>query len=164
MNRKVLISIIVIVAIVAIVAIVGVIVLVNNRNSNIQIDIEELSTQIIESGSFSDELAKVDSQMVMNDYSFTSDEIKAIVSYQGSGATSEELVILEVNDKSFLSSVKNKVNTRLDERKEAFESYLPAEVFKIDNSLLEVKGNYLIMCISNDSNKVNEVINNYIKE
>ena len=161
MNRKVLISIIVIVAIVAI---VGVIVLVNNRNSNIQIDIEELSTQIIESGSFSDELAKVDSQMVMNDYSFTSDEIKEIVSYQGSGATSEELVILEVNDKSFLSSVKNKVNTRLDERKEAFESYLPAEVFKIDNSLLEVKGNYLIMCISNDSNKVNEVINNYIKE
>lgn len=161
MNRKVLISIIVIVAIVAI---VGVIVLVNNRNSNIQIDIEELSTQIIESGSFSDELAKVDSQMVMNDYSFTSDEIKAIVSYQGSGATSEELVILKVNDKSFLSSVKNKVNTRLDERKEAFESYLPAEVFKIDNSLLEVKGNYLIMCISNDSNKVNEVINNYIKE
>ena len=155
MNRKVLISIIVIVAIVAI---VGVIVLVNNRNSNIQIDIEELSTQIIERGSFSDELAKVDSQMVMNDYSFTSDEIKAIVSYQGSGATSEELVILEVNDKSFLSSVKNKVNTRLDERKEAFESYLPAEVFKIDNSLLEVKGNYLILCISNDYDKAETII------
>lgn len=161
MNKKVLISIIVIVALVAI---VGIIILVNNRNSNIQINIEELSAKIVESGAFSDELAKVDSQMVMDDYSFTSDEIKAVVSYQGSGATSEELVILEVNDKSFLSSVKNKVNTRLDERKEAFESYLPAEVFKIDNSLLEVKGNYLIMCISNDSNKVNEVINNYIKE
>ena len=49
------------------------------------------------------------------------------------------------------------------ERKEVFESYLPEEVFKIDNSILETKGNYLIFCISGDSNKASEIINNYIK-
>ena len=160
MNKKILIPIIIIILIAIIVSII----LFNNNDSSLEIDIEELSKQIVESGVFSDELAKIDNQIVMTDYSFTSEEIKRIVSYQGSGATSEELVVLEVNNKSFLNSVKNKIDTRLNERKEAFESYLPEEVFKIDNNLLEVKGNYLIMCISNDSNKVNEVINNYIKE
>ena len=160
MNKKILIPIIIIILIAIIVSII----LFNNNDSSLEIDIEELSKQIVESGIFSDELAKIDNQIVMTDYSFTSEEIKGIVSYQGSGATSEELVVLEVNNKSFLNSVKNKIDTRLNERKGAFESYLPEEVFKIDNNLLEVKGNYLIMCISNDSNKVNEVINNYIKE
>lgn len=160
MNKKILIPIIIIILIAIIVSII----LFKNNDSSLEIDIEELSKQIVESGVFSDELAKIDNQIVMTDYSFTSEEIKGIVSYQGSGATSEELVVLEVNNKSFLNSVKNKIDTRLNERKGAFESYLPEEVFKIDNNLLEVKGNYLIMCISNDSNKVNEVINNYIKE
>lgn len=160
-NKKILIFIILIVVIIAI---IGIVVLVSNRDANIQINIQDLSTQILESGSFSDELAMIDKQIVMSDYGFTDDEIKSIVSYQGSGATSEELVILELNDRSFLSSVRNKINTRLEERKEAFESYLPEEVFKIDNCILEVKGNYVIMCISNDSIKVNEIINNYIKE
>lgn len=160
MNKKILIPIIIIILIAIIVSII----LFKNNDSSLEIEIEELSKQIVESGVFSDELAKIDNQIVMTDYSFTSEEIKGIVSYQGSGATSEELVVLEVNNKSFLNSVKNKIDTRLNERKGAFESYLPEEVFKIDNNLLEVKGNYLIMCISNDSNKVNEVINNYIKE
>ena len=160
MNKKILITIVI--AIIVLV-IVGVILVINNPNKNIQIDINELATKIMETGAFTDDLAKIDSEMIKDDYGFTNEEIKEIVSYQGSGATSEEIVILQVNDKSNLNSVKEKINTRLTERKEAFESYLPEEVFKIDNNILEVKGNYIIMCISNDSNKVNEAINNYIK-
>ena len=160
MNKKILLTIVI--AIIVLV-IVGVILVINNPNKNIQIDINELATKIMKTGAFTDDLAKIDSEMIKDDYGFTNEEIKEIVSYQGSGATSEEIVILQVNDKSNLNSVKKKINTRLTERKEAFESYLPEEVFKIDNNILEVKGNYIIMCISNDSNKVNEAINNYIK-
>ena len=160
MSKKVLISIIVIVAIIAI---VGIIVLVNNRNSNIQINIEELATNITQSGAFEDELAKVDPEMTKSDYGFSDEEIKEIVSYQGSGATSVEIVIFQVNDKSYLNSVKEKINTRLEERKEAFEGYLPEEVFKIENNVLDIRGNYVILCISNDSGTIEETINNYIK-
>ena len=134
------------------------------KDDNIQINIQELAEQIIQSRSFEDELNMVDKDITMSDYDFTQDEIKNLISYQSTGATSEELVILQVNDKSKLNDVKEKINTRLEERKEAFESYLPEEVFKIDNNILEVKNDYIIMCISNDSNKVNEVINNYIKK
>lgn len=160
MDKKVLIMIVIAIMILVV---VGGILVINNTNKNIQIDIDELVAKIMETGAFTDDLAKIDSEMIKDDYGFTNEEIKEIVSYQGSGATSEEIVILQVNDKSNLNSVKEKINTRLTERKEAFESYLPEEVFKINNNILEVKGNYIIMCISNDSNKVNEAINNYIK-
>ena len=159
MSKKTLMTIILFVVIV----IIGGIIFFTRNKENIQINIDELSQKLIAGDIFTDELTKVNSDIIMKDYSFTSDEIKEIVSYQGSGATSEELVILQVNDKSFLDSVKNKINTRLEERKEAFESYLPEEVFKIDDKLLEIEGNYVILCISNDSDTANKIIKDEIK-
>lgn len=149
--------------IVVIIAIVLGIVFIQKNKKDIQINIQDLANRIVGSASFEDQLAQADSEMVMNDYTFTSDEINDLVSYQGSGATSEEFVILQVKDKSKINSVKEKINTRLSERREAFGSYLPKEVGKIDNNILRVEGNYIILCIANDTNTVNKIINEYIK-
>lgn len=152
---------IVIVIVLIIIAVLGII--INNSNKSIQINIEDLATKIAESGAFEDEIAKIDSEMIMSDYNITTDEVEGFVSYQGSGATSEEIVILKVKDKSNLNDVKDKINSRIQERKQAFQSYLPEEVGKIDNNILRVEGNYIIFCVSNDSSKVNQVINDYVK-
>lgn len=149
--------------IVVIIAIVLGIVFIQKNKKDIQINIQDLANRIVGSASFEDQLAQADSEMVMDDYNFSSDEINDLVSYQGSGATSEELVILQVKDKSKINSVKEKINTRLSERREAFGSYLPKEVGKIDNNILRVEGNYIILCIANDTNTVNKIINEYIK-
>ena len=161
MNKKFL---VIAILVIILALILGVIFFINNKNKNLQINIEEISSKILESGAFEDELVKADSEMVMDDYGFSSNEIKEIVSFQGSGATSEEIVALQVNDKSNLNGVKEKIHLRIDERKEVFASYLPKEVFKIENNVLKIQGNYVILCISNDAKKVSDVINNYIKE
>ena len=158
MKKKIAI-IIIIIAIIAVLAMI----IVKNNNKTIQINIEDLASKILQSGAFEDELIKVDSEMIMKDYNFTADEVEEFVSYQGSGATSEEIVILKVKDKSNLNSIKDKINARIEERKEAFQSYLPKEVGKIDNNILRVEGNYVIFCVSNDSSKVNQIINDYVK-
>ena len=160
MNKKVL---IIVFFIIILIVTIGVIFFVD-KDENIQINIDELADKIAKSGAFEDELIKADSDILIKDYNFTNEEIKELVSYQGSGATSEEIVVLQVNDKNNLNSVKEKINTRIDERKEAFANYLPKEVFKIENNILKIKGNYVILCISNDAKKVSDVINNYIKE
>lgn len=159
MKKKILIFIIVVV----IVAVVLAVMFIPRNSKNIQINIQDLASKIAESGSFEDQLMQVDSEMVMEDYNFSSDEINELVSYQGSGATSEEIVILQVKDKGKINDVKSKIVTRLAERKEAFESYLPEEVGKIDNNILKVEGNYVILCIANDTNTVNNVLNENIK-
>ena len=151
-----------IILIILIIAIVFAIVFIP-KNKDVQINIQDLASRIVEIASFEDQLEQADSEMVMDDYNFSSDEINDLVSYQGSGATSEELVILQVKDKSKINSVKEKINTRLSERREAFGSYLPKEVGKIDNNILRVEGNYIILCIANDTNTVNKILNEYIR-
>ena len=160
MKKKI--AIIIIIIAIIVIAVLAMII-VKNNNKTIQINIEDLASKILQSGAFEDELIKVDSEMIMKDYNFTADEVEEFVSYQGSGATSEEIVILKVKDKSNLNSIKDKINARIEERKEAFQSYLPKEVGKIDNNVLRVEENYVIFCVSNDSSKVNQIINDYVK-
>lgn len=146
-----------------IIIIAAVIIFLQKNEENIQINIEGLAEKIAKSSAFEDQLEKVDFEMTMQDYNFSTDEVVQLVSYQGSGASSEEIVILQVKEKSNINSVKDKINARLTERKEAFESYLPEEVGKIDNAILRVEGNYIILCIAKDTNTVNTIINDYIK-
>lgn len=148
-----------IICIIILIILIGLaIMVIKEKDKNIEINIEDLASKIAETNAFEDKLEKVDSKMIMENYNFSSDEIEKLVSYQGSGASSEEIVILQVKDKSKLDSVKEKINTRLQERKEAFESYLPKEVGKIENNILIVKGNYVILCISNDNKQVNNIL------
>lgn len=153
------------VAIGAIILIVVILVIVfmQKGEKNIQIDIEDLASKMAQSASFEDKLEKVDDGVVLESYNFNSDEVEELVSYQGSGASSEEIVILKVRDKNNLGSIKDKINIRLQDRKEAFESYLPKEVGKIENSVFLTKRNYVILCISNDNTKINELIDSYLK-
>ena len=155
------ISLIIIIALIIIVSIFLVINF-NNKQNIIEIDIEELGKKISESGVFQDEIAKVDKEIVYKVYGFNDNLIKEIVSYQGSGATSEEILILQVNEKENLNEVKEMINNRIEERKEIFVSYLPKEVYKLENNIFRVYNNYIIMCISNDNEKVNEIINQII--
>lgn len=161
MNKK---KVMIFIVAILIIIIVAVTVFLQKNKKNIQIDIEGLADEIAKSNAFEDQLEKVDSEMIMKDYNFSSDEVTELVSYQGSGASSEEIVILQVKEKSNINSVKDKINARLAERKEAFGSYLPEEVEKIDNAILRVEGNYIILCIAKDTNTVNKIINDYIKQ
>ena len=133
-----------------------------NVNSDIQININELADRIASSSSFEDELAKIDNELAINLYNFEQETIEEIVAYQGSGASSEEILILKVKDANDLNNETEKIEARLKEREEAFASYLPKEVSKIQNHILEQKGNYIILCICNDYNTVNKVINDYL--
>ena len=110
MNKKIL---AIVILVIVLVVVIGVIFWSNSKNKNVQINIDELADKIATSGAFEDQLIKADSEMVIKDYGFTNDEIKELVSYQGSGATSEEIVVLQVNDKSNLNTVKEKINTRI---------------------------------------------------
>ena len=156
MNKK---SILVIVIVLILIIVIGVIWSTKNTK-NIEINIEDLAGQLVESGIFEDELAKTEPELIYSKYGLDANAINKLVVYQGSGATSEELIILQAKDN--IKEIKQKLEEEKEERKEVFESYLPEEVFKIDNSILETKGNYLIFCISGDSNKASEIINNYI--
>ena len=90
------------------------------------------------------------------------EKIKNVDAYVGTGATAEEILIMELLDKKDISETKKIMETQIEERKLDFQDYLPKEVFKLENYILESKGNYIVLCISNDSDKAKEIINKNI--
>lgn len=159
-------KILIIVAIVVIIAIIGVAILFSTKKGDVDVTINiiELANSLNEAPIFEDTLSIIDKEIILKNYDFNNDMIKDIISYVGSGATAEEILVLEVNNKEDLNEIKTKINDRLEERKINFQNYVPKEVYKLENCILETKGNYLIFCVSNDSDKATEIINQYIKK
>ena len=132
------------------------------NSEDISLDINALGNKLLEAPIFEDSLETVDKDMILSKYNLDSSKVKNIVSYVGTGATAEEILILEMNSKDDVKQAKINIEDEIEERKADFESYLPKEVYKLENYNLEVYGNYLILCISNDANQANDIIKQYI--
>lgn len=151
---------VIIIAIVVIIAIVIKMVAVN-MDKNVNIDMQKLAEELNNEKIFEDNLSQIDRDTIIKRYNFNSEKIKNINSYVGTGATAEEILIIELVDKKDRNEIEKIIETKLEERKADFQTYLPEEVFKLENYNLESKGNYIILCVSNDYDKAKEIINKY---
>lgn len=151
-------SIILIVTIAIIVFIIGMKIISINTNKNVNIDMQKLSEELMDAEIFEDNLSSINKDSIIKKYSLNSEKIKNITSYIGTGATAEEILIIELLDKNDVNETIEIIETKIEERKADFQNYLPKEVFKLENYNLESKGNYIILCISNDYNKAKEII------
>lgn len=156
---------IIIIILIVVIIFVGIeIIIMNTKNSNqnISIDMQKLAEDLIASQIFEDDLSIIEEESVIKKYNFNKDNLKNVISYVGTGATVEEILIIELVDKDKVNETKEIIETYIKELKINFESYLPKEVYKLENCNLITKSNYIILCISNNDEKAKEIINNYI--
>lgn len=148
------------------VIIVGLIFYMNTgkkENKDVTINIADLASKMKEQDLFEDTLEEIDKDTIKKNYGFDGNKIKNIVSYVGTGATAEEILVVELNNKSDLNEINNQITQRISERKEAFANYLPQEVYKLENPTLKVTNNYIILSVCKDSEKMNSFIEDYLK-
>ena len=157
-------SMIILVAIVIAIIVVGIGIVFTNKNNNINVDMQKLAEALINAQIFEDDLSEIDRDSVIKKYNFSDENIKNINSYVGTGATSEEILIIELSEQKDINRMKKIIETKIEERKIDFENYLPKEVYKLENYNLEIRGNYIILCVSNDYDKAKEIIDIYINE
>lgn len=82
--------------------------------------------------------------------------------YMGStSSTAEEIGVFVCKDKATADKMLANVKAFLTDQSESFKYYIPKESERIDNGVVEMKGNVVIMCISGDSNKAKEIIGKY---
>lgn len=148
------------------VIIVGLIFYMNTgkkENKDVTINIADLASKMKEQDLFEDTLEEIDKDTIIKNYGFDGNKIKNIVSYVGTGATAEEILVVELNNKSDLNEINNQITQRISERKEAFANYLPQEVYKLENPTLKVTNNYIILSVCKDAEKMNSFIEDYLK-
>lgn len=147
--------------IILIVVIISGILLFTNRDKDITIDINKISKDIMENIKFEDELNKMDNNTVSKLYDINNATSQLV--YMSSGATAEEIAIFEFKDKEECKIALEKANKRIEEQKENFKDYMPKEMKRLENAIIKNKNKYLIVCITNNQEKIEEILNKYIK-
>ncbi len=84
--------------------------------------------------------------------------------YVSSGATTEEIAIFKASDEDKTKDMMTSIQTRIsDQKKESFSTYRPEELPRLEDSILVQRGQYIILCISDNRDKALEVIDDFIQ-
>ena len=70
--------------------------------------------------------------------------------YLEKGGTANELSLLHLKDAGDVQLAKDKLQDRLDTRKNQFAGYKPEEVYKLENALIVSQGNFVALIVSQD--------------
>ena len=130
-------------------------------SSPVSVDTAALTTSLTSDISYDNELSELSEDDITN-YVTVEDGVKGVM-YMSSGSTAEEVAVFRAPDEATASTMKNNVQEFLNDQKTSFEDYIPEEAQRIDDAVLVVKGNYVILCVSGDSDKAQEIIDNAFK-
>lgn len=79
----------------------------------------------------------------------------------GTQGTASEIAVIKSSD---IKTAQAAVEKRIDDLKFRFESYVPAEMPKLNGPVIVAKGDVVIMVLSNDSAKAKEVVDELFKK
>lgn len=147
--------------IVIIIILIGAVVIFSTKEKNVTIDITKLADDIMQNIKFEDEMNKANNNTIEKLYNINN-EINQVV-YMSSGATAEEIAIFEFADKEECKEAIEKANKRIEEQKQSFKAYMPKEMKKLEEAIINTKENYLMIFITDNQNGVQEILNKYIK-
>jgi hypothetical protein len=85
------------------------------------------------------------------------------IMYMGSGSTAEEVAAFTAPDEDTAKETIDRVQSYLDDQSDAFSDELPEEAKRVGNAVLEQKGNYVVLCVSGDSETAREMIEEAFK-
>lgn len=133
----------------------------SSSKSNLNLDINELAQKLVDGIDFEDTLEKVDDEIIGMFYDLPEDA-KGVL-YLGSGATAEEVAVFELDKEEDSEEMIEIVKKHIQNQVVQFEDYIPNEVNKLENIILEQYDNYIIVCVTDDIENAKALIKENIK-
>ena len=121
-------------------------------------DINEKAQALLTEITYEDELSEIDEDLISLLYSdLDLNDVTDKKVYVSSGATAEELALFLCKDESAAKNVMAAATQRVLEQKESYENYIPEEVARLDKMLILRRGNLVVLTVSSDPDKANEI-------
>jgi hypothetical protein len=120
------------------------------------IDINSLADKIISGITFDDQLMQISEENIKLIYNFG--EYVNMIVYAGSGATAEEIILIECADSSTADKIYLNVDTYYKNKKFYFKDYNPDETYKLDKPIFARIGKYVIYCVSPNTAEVQKIL------
>ena len=129
----------------------------SSEASEKEADIEGIAQALKDEIAYKDELSKIDLDTAAMIFSFGDAKIDKAVIYESTGATAEEIAVLECASGDDAKKVAKAVELRVSEQKDAFEDYVPEELNKLSAAVIVTRGNTVILSVSDEPEKAKEI-------
>ena len=131
------------------------------QNSAKEIDAAALAGSLVNEITYEDKLESVDADTISM-YIEVPENTEAIM-YMGSGSTAEEVAVFTSKDAETAGETLKKVQEHLDDQTASFKAYKAEEAKRVEDAVLKQEGKYVILCVSGDTDKANEIIEKAFK-
>ena len=125
------------------------------------IDFQNYSSELLASDAFTEDLIPLDADIGCQLYNLDPADCRQSVFYLSSGATAEELAMFEATDLSALERIKDAIEERITYQTNAFESYGPLEVPKLNNCIVYTRGHTVILYVAADYDAAKTIQDKY---
>lgn len=114
---------------------------------------------LLSSGAFSETLTEIDSATACGLYGIEASTISSCAVYGSTGTTAEELAIFLCTDEDAAATAAQQLNYRVEDRKEELANYLPDELPKLDDAIVETRGTSVLLVVAADYGPVDAFLN-----
>jgi len=125
------------------------------------VDVQSVADELISTIQFQDQMSELNQKTAVNIFGIDSDDIVKAAVYESTGATAEEVAAFESKDEQAAQRVKKKAEERIETQKSGFQDYVPTEMEKLKDPVLEQYGKYVILCVSNDNTTAKQTIDGF---
>ena len=119
---------------------------------------------LVEAGAFSEELEEQDGDTAfmlykLADYDLEREDLKDCAVQRSAGATCEEAAVLVFTSADKAKTAKGALEDYVQGQIEANTDYRPAEIPKLEEALVDVRGETLLLAVANDRDAVDQTLN-----
>ncbi|MEA4893052.1 MAG: DUF4358 domain-containing protein [Peptococcaceae bacterium] len=123
-----------------------------------QIDLSSVTERLLTEVPYEEELVPVAPEVFFDLFGVAEEDVAEQYNYFSGGATAEEIVVMKAVGREALDRLVKAAENRIAYQKDIYASYAPEEVVRLNNAVLLTEGDSLFLCISADSDKAREVI------
>ncbi len=119
---------------------------------------------LVEAGAFSEELEELDGDTAfmlykLADYDLEREDLKDCAVQRSAGATCEEAAVLVFTSADKAKTAKGALEDYVQGQIEANTDYRPAEIPKLEEALVDVRGETLLLAVADDREAVEQTLN-----
>lgn len=126
-------------------------------------DPAELADALKNAVAFQDEMTQTEESVYNRIYGTDTGTFESARVYMSTGATAEEIAVFKAKTAADADNIYALMEKRIENQKQAFEDYVPAEMAKLGDPVLRKEGNLVILCISNENGKAEDKIDEILK-
>lgn len=121
----------------------------------------KIGEELLKNVKFKDTMSKVGDALAVSNYNLDTSYVLSASLYVSGGSTAEEVAVFEVSSADKVKDVVALIEDRIKNKKKDFETYMPAEMTKLNNPYIITKGKVVVLCLADSANV--ETIKSLIK-